>query len=209
MIGGGGHCLSVIDAALSAGHSIAGILDPAATLGDKIGGVPVVGNDDDIEPLAASGRYSFIITLGSITDPSRRRSLQQRVTDAGGLLATIIASTAYVSPMATIGTGATVLHHATVNAEASIGSGCIINTGAIIEHRAFIGDFTHVSTNATVNGDCNIAHDTFIGSGAVVSSQVNIGEPAVIGAGAVVISDITESGTYVGVPAGKTAKKIR
>lgn len=201
LIGGGGHCLSVIDAALSAGMKIAGILDPAARLGDLIGGVPVVGDDHDIAPLAASGRYSFVVTLGSIKNPARRRALQEEVARVDGILATVVASTAYVSPMATLGVGTVVLHHATVNAEAAIGCGCIINTGAVVEHRAVVGDFTHVSTNATVNGDCHIASDSFIGSGAVVSSQTDITVPAVIGAGAVVLDTITLPGTYAGIPA--------
>ncbi|MDE7126068.1 MAG: acetyltransferase, partial [Muribaculaceae bacterium] len=205
LIGGGGHCLSVIDAAESMGATIAGILDPQASIGDMIGGYPVVGDDNDIAPLAASGQYSFVVTLGSIKDPSRREILQKHVISKDGLLANIIASTAYVSPTATLGIGTVVLHKAIINAGASVGAGCIINSGAIIEHSAHIGDFAHISTGAIVNGDSTIGKGTFIGSGAVVSSQTNVCRHTVIGAGAVVVTDITARGIYVGVP----AKKVR
>lgn len=195
--------MSVIEAALSSGMTVAGILDPGAGLGDTVCGYPVVGNDDDIAPLAASGRYAFVVTLGSIKSPERRIALQQAVIDAGGLLTNIVASTAYVSPFATLGLGTVVLHRAIINAGASVGAGCIVNTGAIIEHASYIGDFTHVSTGAIINGDCHIASGCFIGSGTVISSQIRINTRAVIGAGAVVIKDINEEGTYTGVPAQK------
>jgi len=201
LIGGGGHCLSVIDAAHSAGFEIAGILDPAAAPGYKIGSCTIIGNDDDIATLAASGNYEFVVTLGSIKNPTKRIALQNIVEENGGIMATIVASTTHVSQSATIGRGTVVLHKAVVNAGACIGDGCIINTGAIVEHSAKIGNYTHVSTAAVVNGDVCIAAGSFIGSGAILSSQIKITAPAVIGAGAVVLTDIKKKGIYVGVPA--------
>ena len=41
----------------------------------------------------------------------------------------------------------------------------------------------------------------FLGAGAVIADKIIVCSNSVIGAGAVVVSDITTSGTYVGVPA--------
>ena len=44
---------------------------------------------------------------------------------------------------------------------------------------------------------------THIGVGACVKNNINIAPNCTIGAGAVVVKDISESGTYIGVPARK------
>lgn len=199
LIGGGGHCRSVIDAAESAGMTIAGILDAPSLKGTSCLGYPVVGTDDDIPLLAAD--HDFIVTLGSVADPSRRIALHKIVEAAGGSLAKVIASTARVSSHASLGDGTVVLHQATVNAGARVGSGCIINTASNIEHDVTVGDYCHVSTGAMVNGGCSMGARCFIGSGAVIIHGVSIAPGTVIGAGATVCSDIDIPGVYVGVPA--------
>lgn len=201
LVGGGGHCKSVIEAAESVGREIKGILDLPQYFGDDCLGYHVIGTDSDI-PLYAD-ECDFIVTLGFITNPEHRIQLHRLIEEAGGSFGTVIASTARVSRHAEIAPGSVVLHNADINAGAYIGRGCIINTGANIEHDAHIGDYCHVSTGAMVNGDCRVGEASFIGSGAVVANGITIVGNAVIGAGAVVCSDITDSGTYVGIPARK------
>ena len=48
LIGGGGHCKSVIDVAESAGYQILGILDMPEDVGKEILSAKVIGTDDDI-----------------------------------------------------------------------------------------------------------------------------------------------------------------
>lgn len=201
LVGGGGHCKSVIEAIESVGRNIKGILDLPRYLGEECLGYRVIGTDADI-PLYAE-ECEFLITLGFITDPVHRIHLHRMVKDAGGKMATVFASSANVSGHARVGEGSVVLHNASINAGATIGKGCIINTGADIEHDVSIGDYCHVSTGAMVNGDCRIGDATFIGSGAVIANGISITENVIVGAGAVVHSNITEKGTYAGVPARK------
>ena len=201
LVGGGGHCKSVIEAAESSGREIRGIIDLPKFLGDDCLGYRVIGTDSDI-PLYVDD-CEFIVTLGFITDPEHRIQLHKLIENAGGKLATVIASTANVSGHARVGEGSVVLHNASINAGATIGTGCIINTGADIEHDVSIGDYCHVSTGAMVNGDCRIGNATFIGSGAVIANGISITDNVIVGAGAVVHSNITDKGTYVGVPARK------
>ena len=201
LVGGGGHCKSVIEAAESSGREIRGIIDLPKFLGDDCLGYRVIGTDSDI-PLYVDD-CEFIVTLGFITDPEHRIQLHKLIENAGGKLATVIASTANVSRHARVGEGSVVLHNASINAGATIGTGCIINTGAVIEHDVSIGDYCHVSTGAMVNGDCSIGNATFIGSGAVIANGISITDNVIVGAGAVVHSNITDKGTYVGVPARK------
>lgn len=199
LIGGGGHCRSVIEAAESSRREIKGILDLPATVGTECLGHKVIGTDDDIPRYA--GECEFIVTLGFIKDPSLRNHLHQLVEKANGRLATVVASTAHVSRHAEVKDGTVILHCASVNACASIGKGCIINTHANIEHDVKIGDYCHISTGVMVNGGCKIGNNTFIGSGSTICNGVAVADDVVLGAGSVVTKDIIESGTYIGVPA--------
>lgn len=199
LIGGGGHCKSVIEAAESAGREILGILDTPDKVGQKILGYPVIGTDSDIPPLAV--KADFILTVGHIKDSSVRRNLSQLVKQAGGKLGTVIASTAHVSRHAEIGAGTVVLHGAMVNAAAVIGENCIVNTLANIEHDTEIGDFCHISTGAMVNGGCKIGHDVFLGSQSVMLNGAEIPEGCVVAAGSFVRKTIRAKGIYAGNPA--------
>ena len=84
---------------------------------------------------------------------------------------------------------------------AKIGQGCIINTASSVDHDCVLGDFVHVAVGAHLCGTVTIGNATWIGAGATVSNNVNICGECTIGAGAVVVKDITEPGTYIGVPA--------
>ena len=199
LIGGGGHCKSVIEVAESAGYTILGILDRPEEVGKKVLAYEVIGVDDDIPKYVNNS--AFIITVGQIKNPTLRIKLDTLVKNVGGNLATIIATTAHVSDYALIGEGTVVLHYASINADAHIGRNCIINTHSNIEHDVKIGDFCHISTGAMVNGNCQIGKRVFIGSGAIIANGVTICDDCVIGAGAVVTKSITEKGIYVGNPA--------
>lgn len=173
LVGGGGHCKSVIDVAESAGYKILGVIDTPDKLGEDVLGYKVIGNDNDIPKFV--DKADFIVTVGFIKDPSLRIKLHQIIIDANGNLATIIASTAYVSKYAQIGKGTVVMHNAFVNAETIIGKGCIINTMANIEHDAEIGDFCHISTGAMINGSAKIGNYSFVGRQSVVNKCIIMG----------------------------------
>lgn len=201
LIGGGGHCKSVIDAAESAGWTIKGILDMPDVIGTNILNYKVIGADDDISKYIDN--CEFIVTLGFIKNPEPRINLHLLLEKLGGKLATIIAPTAHVSKHAIVKEGSVILNNATVNAGAYIGKGCIINTGANIEHDVYVGEYSHISTGTMINGNCIIGDRTLIGSGSVVSNGINIAAGSLIGAGSSVIRNIEASGVYVGVPAKK------
>src|SRR5574344_1875360 len=199
LVGGGGHCKSVIEAAESADFTIKGILDLPSELGKKTLGYEVIGNDDDIPQYA--DECDFIVTLGFIKNPAFRNKLHARIENAGGKLAIVIASTAHVSKHAIIGVGTVVLHGAMVNAGAQIGKGCIINTLSNIEHDAIIGDYCHISTGAMVNGDCKVGENTFLGSQSVMVNATSIPANSVFAAGCMIRKSQTVEGIYSGNPA--------
>ena len=196
VIGASGHGKVAADIVRSSGDTLLGFLDDNALLPPEIAGIPVLGKVADY---ANYPDASFVIGIGS----SAVREKIARQLD-GVRWYTAIHPAAVVSALdVQVGEGSVVMANAVLNPSARVGKHSIINTAAVVEHDNRIGDFAHVSVGARLGGTVSIGNHSWIGMGATVSNNVSICACCMIGAGAVVIRDIKESGTYVGVPAGK------
>lgn len=186
LIGGGGHCKSVIDVIEQEGQfEIVGIVDKPELLGSNVLGYSVIGSDSDLDSLAKKYQYA-LITVGQIKSPLLRIRLFDLAISAGFTLPNIISPNAYVSKHAVIGRGVVVMHNAIVGANVSIEDNCIINSKALIEHDCSISEHCHVSTNATINGGVIVRPRCFIGSGVITKESITIGENSFIKAGSLV-----------------------
>lgn len=201
LIGGGGHCLSVIESIERSGkYKIIGISDLREKISQMVGGYPIVFSDDQIPLSGEKENLYYLVTVGQIKSSAIRSRIFSNLRQRDVLFATVIDPAAIVSDKAEIGPGTVILRNCFVNSGAKIGVNCIINTGAIIEHESTVGDNVHVSTGAIINGDCVIGDDCFVGSGAIISHGIKVGAGSVIGAGAVVLKNV-EGGTWLGNPA--------
>ncbi|MDR0796576.1 MAG: acetyltransferase [Tannerella sp.] len=196
LIGGGGHCKSVIDVAESAGWTILGVLDRAENVGEKVLNYNIIGIDEQIPEFVHQAL--FLVTVGQIKDAGTRKRIHEQIIAAGGELANVIASDAHVSKFADLEKGTVVMHKAVINANTKIGMGCIINTMANIEHDTIIGNYCHISTGAMVNGNCLIGNETFIGSGAILHHGITLANHCIVTAGAIVRKSISKSGVNIG-----------
>ena len=198
LIGGGGHCHSVLDAILaSESYDEIGIID---SIDSSYLGVSVVGNDDDIPVLFKAGWTDSFITVGSVGDTKIRRRLYEMVKNQGMYVPTIIDPTAIIGKSVDLEEGVFVGKRAVINSGTSIGACTIINTGAIIEHDCEIGAFSHISPGTTLCGQVKVGEDTHVGAGTVVRQLIEIGNKAVVGAGSVVVKNIPDSVKAYGNP---------
>lgn len=185
LIGGGGHCKSVIDVIeQQAKFEIAGIVDKPEFLGSKILGYKVLGSDFDLNSLVKKYQYAFI-TVGQIKSPLLRIKLFDLANKAGFIIPNIISPNAYVSKHSKIGKGTIVMHHAIINANTTIGDNCIINSKVLIEHDCCISSHCHISTNAIINGGVKVGHSCFIGSNVTTKNNILIKEKSFIKAGSI------------------------
>lgn len=113
---------------------------------------------------------------------------------------TLIATDAHLGQDAFIDAGCFIGWGVYIGPQTRIGKNTILNTHCVVEHDCQIGNHTHISVNATIAGKCQIGDYVMIGAGATVIDNIKICDNVIIGAGGVVINDITEPGTYVGVP---------
>jgi len=186
LIGGGGHCKSVIDIIEQEGQfKVVGIIDKAELFGTTVLGYPVIGEDSDLESLSKKYTYA-LITIGQIISPEPRKKLFDIVKKAGYILPSIISPRAYVSRHASIGDGTVVMHDALINANAIIGNNCIINSKALIEHDSKISAHCHISTSVTINGGVTVGSGCFIGSGTTTKESIVIKKNSFIKAGSLV-----------------------
>lgn len=203
LVGGGGHCRSVIDVIEAQGKfEVAGLVEKDTDSCRAIGCYESIGCDDDLPVLTGKFKY-FLVTLGQINIGTRREKLFKYLKSFGVKLPIIVSPHAYVSRNVNIAEGTVIMHGAVINTGAKVGRNCIVNTGAIIEHETKVGDHTHVSTGSIINGQCNTGNNVFVGSKAIISNNIQIPDKTIIGAGCVIVKSILESGTYVGIPAQK------
>jgi sugar O-acyltransferase (sialic acid O-acetyltransferase NeuD family) len=182
LVGGGGHCLSVIDMIENGNEfNILGVLD-SNSKNNNLLGYKILGSDNLIPELVNENTY-FLITVGQIKNYSIRKKIAKTLTESNAKLATVISSLAYVSKHACVEQGTVIMNHAVVNAKSKVGKNCIINTMSNIEHNVSIGDFCHISTCAVINGDSVVGKGSFVGSNATISNGISIKENSVISAG--------------------------
>ncbi len=160
---------------------------------------PVIGVSTDAEKYINA---DFFVAIGN---PKVREKVQEKL--AGMNIVSLVHPDAVIAPDVAIGRGVAVMAGVVINPGTSIGEGCIINTGATVDHDNRIEDFVHVSVGCHLAGTVTVGKSTWIGAGTVVSNNVNICGGCMIGVGAVVVKDISEPGTYVGVPAKRIEDK--
>ncbi len=205
LIGGGGHCHSVLDSVISLNmYDEIGIVD-----NDYISpylGVRVVGSDHDLPKLLRDGWRNAIITVGSVGETIIRRRIFENLNRIGFRITSIIDPTATIAQGVNIKEGCFLGKHSVVNTGSVLGECCIINTGAIVEHDCKIGPFAHISSGAVLCGEVKIGSDSHIGAGSVVRQLITVSAHTVVGAGSVVVKDIRDGVRAYGNPCRVVSK---
>jgi sugar O-acyltransferase (sialic acid O-acetyltransferase NeuD family) len=206
LLGGGGHCKSVIDSLLKTNsYTEVGIIDKKENVGESILGVPIIGYDDDLFKLYHNGYNNAFITIGSIGNPSIRVKLFKVIEEIGFEIPNIIDINAIISEHVTLEKGIYIGKNAVINAGSFIGKCAIINTASILEHDCIIGKFSHISPGSVLCGEVKIGEYTHIGARSVVKQQVKIGANSLIGMGSVVLKNISENVMAYGNPCKEVA----
>lgn len=202
LIGGGGHCKSVLDAALKTKqYDEIVITDPDISTGTIILGCEVVGNDEMLPALKERGFAEAFVTVGSIENSKARMKLAEMAKTIGFVFPIIMDPSASVSDHASVGAGTFIGKNSVINSEAVTGEHCIINTGSIVEHECVIGHFSHISVGTVLCGNVIVGDNSFVGAGSTVIQGMKIGCNSIVGAGALVKSNLPDDCLAVGIPA--------
>lgn len=116
-------------------------------------------------------------------------------------------ATAIIHPSATVGSGCDLGDGVVIQAgvilttDVKLGQNTHVNVGTTISQGTVIGKQTTISPGVHIAGEVQIGKRVQIGTGSSIINLVKICDDVIIGAGGVVVKDITEPGTYIGVPA--------
>ena len=195
IIGASGHGKVVADIAIKMNkwQSIA-FLDDDESIKTSMG-LEVIGKTDDA--FTYKDEAYFFVAIGN---NAVREKVQEKLVDEGLNVVGLIHPSAVIGTDVEIGIGSVVMAGVVINSSTKIGKGCIINTSSSLDHDNVIDAYVHISPGVNMAGTVKVGNGSWIGIGSVISNNVNICSGCKVGAGAVIVKDITEPGTYVGVP---------
>lgn len=194
LIGAGGHAKVILALLEAQGRKCLGIYDDnEQRQGTTLLGVPVIGA---VREMPDRCDISAVIAIGD-------NAVRKRIAESFRNIcwATLVHPHSWVHGSVKIEEGSVVFAGAVIQPDTHIGKHTIINTSASVDHDCRIGDFCHIAPGCNLAGGVTVGDSTFIGVGTTVIPNVAVVSNSVIGAGASVVDDITQSGTYVGVPA--------
>lgn len=195
IIGASGHGKVIADIALKMNkwNNIA-FLDDNKSIKESMG-LKVIGGYSNCSTYFKDS--DVFVGVGSNTI---REKLQKELELAGVSIPVLVHPSAIIGTEVELGVGTAIMAGVIINCCTKIGKGCIINTNATIDHDNVLDDFIHISPGVNLAGTVTVGRGTWIGIGSKVSNNLQITSNCKIGAGAVVVNNITETGTYVGVP---------
>jgi len=155
----------------------------------------------DITPDQIQETDTVIIAVGC---PISKRKIAERLGDVRYAMLKSSGAKS-ISPDNYMGKGTVIAAGAILTTNVDLGEHVLININATVGHDSKIGDYTTVSPGANISGKVTIGKGCYIGTNASIKEGVTICDGVTIGMGGVVLNDITEAGTYVGVP----VKKVR
>lgn len=210
LIGGGGHCRSVMDSIIQLRQfveiAVVDKKEPSrfaeynSTNKTKNGThVFFAGNDSELSLLYDKGYRNACITIGQIGVSGIRHRIYSVIKDIGFEFPIIIDSDATVGGKTEIGRGVYIGKKSVINSGCKIGEFVIINTGAIVDHDCIIGEFSHIAVGAVLCGEVEIGSNVFVGANATIIQGVKIGEGSVIGAGSIVLQNVPPKSRVVGI----------
>ena len=210
LIGGGGHSKVVISQLIKLpDFEIFGIIDNYKSIGTSIGGIKVVGKDEDLKSFYKKGITYALVTVGSIKENMKRYELFNKAKKIGFKFPFVISSHSTVNESVSIDEGTVLMPGCIVNVDASIGKNCIINTAAVIEHDCRIGNHCHIAPGAHLSGSIEIGDMSLVGIGSTIIQGIKIGENVTVGAGSVIRKDIQDNMIAIGNPPKQCKKRWR
>ncbi|OPJ55318.1 acetyltransferase [Alkalithermobacter paradoxus] len=198
IIGASGHGKVIADIAIKMNkwQSIAFLDDDEAIKTSM--GLEVIGKTADA--FTYKDEADFFVAIGN---NATREKVQERLIEEELNVVSLIHPSAVIGIGVEIGIGTVVMAGVVINSSSRIGKGCIINTSSSLDHDNVIEEYVHISPGVNIAGTVSVGRGSWLGIGSIVSNNVNICSGCKVGAGAVVVKDITEPGTYVGVPVRK------
>jgi len=145
--------------------------------------------------------HNCILAIGS--SKIRKNILNKIVTEKTQFPSLIHPSVIYDKTRVKIGKGVIIEANVTLTTDINIADFVHVNIGSTISHDVQINSFVTISPSVHIAGNVTLKENVFLGINSTIIERLTICENTTIGAGALVLKEITDAGTYVGIPARK------
>lgn len=147
--------------------------------------------------------YQIMIAVG---DSKKRNEIVDKLPKETRYFSFIHPTTLIMDENIQIGKGSFIGAYSILTTNIQIGKHAILNRGNQIGHDCIIGDYFSAMPGAIVSGNVHIGNRVYLGTNSSIIEKKYLLDDVVIGANGVVVDDISEEGTYVGVPVKKIVK---
>lgn len=156
---------------------------------------------DQVLPLSTLN-YDTSYVLIAIGDPSSRKNMAERLSSYCKFATFIHSSVIILDPESIIiGDGSIICANTILTTNITLGEHTHLNLNTTIGHDTTLGDFVTTAPAVNISGNCVVGDCVYFGTNSSIKQKINICPYAVIGMNAAVVKNITDSGTYVGIPA--------
>jgi sugar O-acyltransferase (sialic acid O-acetyltransferase NeuD family) len=114
-----------------------------------------------------------------------------------------IHDTAIVGSQVIISSGSFVGPHCVLTCNITLGEHSLLLRSNHVGHDTTAGNFLSMMGGAIVNGNCKLGEQCYLGSNSSIREKIHITDNVTIGMNACVVKNISQPGTYVGVPCYK------
>jgi sugar O-acyltransferase (sialic acid O-acetyltransferase NeuD family) len=162
--------------------------------------------DPNVHPLSKldTAEYAVLVAIG---DPLTRADVVARL-PVDTVYYTHISKHATLldSPTIEIGEGTIICAGVVLTTNIKLGKHTQLNLNSTVGHDCRLGDYFTTAPGAKISGNVVTGSRVYIGTNASIKQKVKVTDCVTVGMQAAVVTDLTEAGTYVGVPAKKLRK---
>lgn len=191
MLGGGGFAKEMAGVILRLdNYELIGFLDDNDKISNLLG-KPYLGK---IFPVPENTETkSVVLGIGHVGRTVVREKIIDAYEKAGFHFETIIAPTAVIAPMATIGKGVCVADGAVIEPATKVGDYAIINSMVFLGHDSTVGRNTHLCPGAMIAGNVKIGSYCLFGIGSASIHGITVGDHCLIPAGLTVYKNLKDN----------------
>lgn len=203
IIGASGHGREVLDIIerindVKPTYNILGFVDDnEAIQGHSINGIKVLGGLSYLKEFLLNRKIFVVIAIAN-ADIKRKISSEL---EGIALWTNIIDPTVIVSKYCSIGYGNVIGPYSWIGPNSQIGNFCDCVFACSVGHDVIIEDYVSIMDYCDITGHDYLEAGVYLGSSVAIIPGIRIAQNCILGAGAVVVKDISEQGTYTGIPA--------
>jgi sugar O-acyltransferase (sialic acid O-acetyltransferase NeuD family) len=144
--------------------------------------------------------YEVIIAVG---DSKSRIDVKNRLPKNTKYFTYIDKSVVILDKNIQIGEGSIICAGCILTTNINIGCHTHLNLQTTIGHDTSVGNFLTTAPGVKISGNCVIGNSVYVGTNASIKEKITICDNVTLGMNSATVKNITEPGTYVGVPSKK------